>query len=260
MKKHYIEVVKACDTGVTRLLRNTVKDTGHPHYGGVMNVAEGYVTPGASIGCMLSYAPAYFTAESAYYKSEILMETMFTALNYTENIQREDGTFDLLISNFHSAPDTGFIMHGMGRVYKILDRHAESAKELQLKDKLFSLIKVAARGLHDGGFHTPNHRWVEAAGLAIAYNITKEEYLKDMVLMYLAEGIDIDENGEFTERSPGIYNAVNDNALIILSEEMNKPELASHAAYNLEMMFGIHTEFCKGRQGRRNAWKILLSD
>lgn len=237
MKKHYSEVVKACDKGVARLLGNTIKDPGHPHFGGIFNKEEGMVIPGSSIGCMVSYVSSYFNEDSGYYKSQSLMNSMNLALDYTKKIQRENGTFDLLISNFYSAPDTGFIMHGMGGAYKVMELYAKTSEEIQLKEKMYSLIYKAAEGLRDGGFHTPNHRWVEAAGLALAYNITKDESFHEMAMKYLAEGIDIDENGEFTERSPGIYNAVNDNALLILAEELGKPELADYAARNLKMMF-----------------------
>lgn len=237
MKKHYKEVIKACDRAVGNHLAMTITNKADVHYGGVRSAAEGYVTPGASIGCMLTYTPAYYNGESAYYKSPELFSAMERSLGYTENIQRENGTFDLLVSNFYSAPDTGFIMHTLGRIYRIMDVHAAEEGELKLKDRLLGIIQKAGEGLRDGGFHTPNHRWVEAAGLSIAYNITKDESFREMALMYLAEGIDIDENGEFTERSPGIYNAVNDNAMLILAEELDMPELAGHAAANLEMMF-----------------------
>ncbi len=237
MKKHYSEIIRACDIAVSRLLEATITEAGHPHYGGILNRTEGMVVPGSSIGCMLSYTPAYYNKLSKYYKNPVVMEAMNRALDYSKEVQREDGTFDLLISNFYSAPDTGFIMHNIGRVYKIMEANAKTPEETALKEKLYSLLYKAAEGLRDGGFHTPNHRWVEAAGLAIAFNITKDESFKKMALMYLAEGIDIDENGEFTERSPGIYNAVNDNALMILAEELGMPELAGYAAKNLEMMF-----------------------
>ena len=237
MKKHYPEIIKACDLAVSRLLQATVTEPGHPHYGAVMNHAHGMTTPGASIGCMLSYTPAYYNESSSYFKSPEVLNAMNMAMDYSAKVQREDGTFDLLISNFYSAPDTGFIMHNIGRVYKIMEANAKSKDELALKEKLYKLLYKAAKGLRDGGFHTPNHRWVEAAGLALAYNITKDESFKEMAMMYLAEGIDIDENGEFTERSPGIYNAVNDNALLILAEELDMPQLAKFAAKNLEMMF-----------------------
>jgi hypothetical protein len=171
-----------------------------------------------------------------YYKNPDILKAMDMAVGYSEKIQRPDGTFDLLISNFYSAPDTGFIMHNLARAYKVMDKYAVTQGEIKLKKRLFELIRKAAKGLCEGGFHTPNHRWVEAAGLLLAYNITKEEYLKDMALRYLAEGIDIDENGEFTERSPGIYNYVNDNALMIIAEELGKPQYYNHAAHNLDMM------------------------
>ena len=237
MKKHYLEIVKACDRGVGRYMEMTVTDINDPSYGGIRGSVDGMVTPGASIGCVLGYVSSYYSADSDYYKNLEVLEYIKNALEYTDKIQREDGTFDLLISNFYSAPDTGFIMHNMARAYKIMLKHAETKAEKELLTKLYSIIEKASKGLRDGGFHTPNHRWVEAAGLAMAYNITGDKSLRDMTHMYLAEGIDIDENGEFTERSPGIYNAVNDNALMILAEETGKPELLNYAGKNLQMMF-----------------------
>ncbi|MBN2557571.1 MAG: hypothetical protein JXB33_02310 [Clostridia bacterium] len=237
MKKHYIEIVRACDEAADRYMAMTGTDLLGFGYGAIITGEDGFAVPGASIGCVLTYASAYCNPDSRHYKKEGLLAAMDAALDYTARIQRPDGTFDLLISNFLSAPDTGFIMHGMARAYRIMDSCSELAGEKWVRDKLYEIIEKASIGLRDGGFHTPNHRWVEAAGLAMAYNITGDASLKDMAMRYLAEGIDIDENGEFTERSPGIYNAVNDNALIILSRELNLPELAQHAARNLEMMF-----------------------
>ena len=111
-----MRIAKACDSGVKRLLEGTITDPANPNYGGFFNKAEGMVIPGSSIGCMVSYVSSFYNEDSEYYKSPALMDSMNLALDFTKKIQREDGTFDLLISNFHSAPDTGFIMHGMGRL------------------------------------------------------------------------------------------------------------------------------------------------
>ena len=237
MKKHYDEIVKACDRSVHNYMKMTVTDRNDPSFGGIRGNEDGMVTPGASIGCLLGYAGSYYNPDSTYYKDKEVLEYMKAALEYSGKVQREDGTFDLLISNFYSAPDTGFIMHNIARTYRVMDKYAKTADEIEIKDNLYTILEKASKGLRDGGFHTPNHRWVEAAGLAMAYNITGDKSLLEMAEMYLSEGIDIDENGEFTERSPGIYNAVNDNALIILSEELGLPELFDHAAMNLRMMF-----------------------
>lgn len=100
MKKHYMEVITACDKVVPRYMKMTVTDRDDPHYGGIYSSAEGYVTPGASLGCMLVYTPAYYNERSMYYKDKELLVFMSRALDYTAGIQRENGTIDLLISNF----------------------------------------------------------------------------------------------------------------------------------------------------------------
>lgn len=75
-----------------------------------------------------------------------------------------------------------------------------------------------------------------AAALMMAYNITEILYFKEVAQKYLGEGIDCNEDGEFTERSTGIYNVVYDNALIILAKEMGRWEYLDYVKKNLEMM------------------------
>ncbi len=231
MKRHYEEIVRTCETNTSRILATINTDDL------VINKADGMAHPGAQLGSLLTLAPAYFNEDSCYYKNEQVLDVMKRLCETMKKLQREDGTFDHLISNFYSAPDTGFIMHNTYRTYKIFEKWATSKGELQLKDYIYNIIESAAKGLCEGGFHTPNHRWVEAAGLAMAYDVTKQEYLCDMALKYLQEGLDIDENGEWTERSPGIYNAVSDNAVMILAEQLNLPNLYDSVMKNMDLMF-----------------------
>jgi hypothetical protein len=113
----------------------------------------------------------------------------------------------------------------------------ESMQQKVICSKLFDLIKGCGSGIAEGGFHTPNHRWVIASSLMQAYNIVKEEAFRTAAEKYLAEGIDCDEDGEFTERSAGIYNAVNDYSMILLAMETGREEYLQHVVRNLEMMF-----------------------
>ena len=231
MKKHYNEIVKTSEYNTERILK-TINDEGV-----VVSNIDGLANAGAQLGSLITLAPSYYCEQSKFYKNSEVLNTMHILTDTMKKLQREDGTFDLLVSNFYSAPDTGFIMHSAVRIYRIMEKNAKEKNEILLKEKIYKIIKKAAKGLCEGGFHTPNHRWVESGGLAMAYNVTKEQYLKDMALKYVNEGMDIDENGEWTERSPGIYNAVSDNAVMILAKELELPELYDAVKKNMDLMF-----------------------
>ena len=52
----------------------------------------------------------------------------------------------------------------------------------------------------------------------------------------LAEGIDINADGEFTERSTGIYNAVCNRSLRFMADHLDRPDLLDHVRKNLDLM------------------------
>ncbi|MBW7462267.1 hypothetical protein K0U00_50270, partial [Paenibacillus sepulcri] len=87
-----------------------------------------------------------------------------------------------------------------------------------------------------GGCHTPNHRWVITAALGFMYKLTGQPELKERAEQWLAEGIDCTEDGEWTERSNGIYNAVSDIVLFYAAELFNLPDLLEPVRKNLRMM------------------------
>jgi hypothetical protein len=87
-----------------------------------------------------------------------------------------------------------------------------------------------------GGCHTPNHRWVITAALSLLYEIFQLPELLARAEEWLAEGMDITADGEWTERSNGIYNAVSDIALYHTGRVMNRPELLECVRRNLRMM------------------------
>jgi hypothetical protein len=57
---------------------------------------------------------------------------------------------------------------------------------------------------------------------------------RDYVDSILAETIDINDDGEFTERSTGIYNAVCDRGLRFMADNLNRPGLLDDVRKNLE--------------------------
>lgn len=235
MINHYQKVLTSADSLVADLLKMQVLDKGKRGFGGLQALESRLVAPKFSIYGLKAMLSAYYNQDSVYYQDKGLFKSIEMLLDYIENVQREDGTFDLLTVNFYSSPDTAFMVQRLCISHKLITNFGEDSAK-KIKNQLENIINKAAYGMAAGGFHTPNHRWVIASALMMAYNILDIKEFKLNAEKYLGEGIDCNQDGEFTERSTGIYNVVNDNALIILAEETGSWELLDHVERNLRMM------------------------
>ena len=238
MKDHYQANAILCDRRIARQLQLQCMDEHSPLYGAVENMVLGYTSANdGGVGPASAYILAYYTPASAYYRQEMLMRRAQLALEYALRLQNEDGTLDLPQTNFHDAAETAF---AVGFLYPAASAMAalrgDSAVETVVWQRLQRLCDGFANGILAGGFHTPNHRWVISAACAILARIVGRTDCLDYMRQFLAEGIDCDENGEFTERSAGTYNYVCDRALFYLAQEANMPELYAHIERNLRMM------------------------
>ena len=157
-----------------------------------------------------------------------------------ERSQTPDGNIDLLITNFNSPPDTAFAIGSVGPAAVIAKRAAND----EIFNWLAPFIRNAARGLLRGGVHTPNHRWVVCAALAQIHELFPDPALVRRIDQWLAEGIDIDEDGQFNERSTSVYNPITDRALVVVAHKLKRPALLDYVRQNLEsMMYLLHPEY-----------------
>ena len=230
---HYRYVLNSVENRVIGLLNRQIQDKQSPQQGGIAHALYAYVNPIETIGSLKTLVPLYFNRDSQFHRNDKILKAAYRILTFLEKVQRPDGTFDGITTNFFSAPDTAFCMHVFADVYRITKQHEKSTR---LAEGLLPLIRKAAGGIMEGGFHTPNHRWVVASALMQAFSIVGDSRFRDMAERYLAEGIDCNEDGEYTERSAGEYNIVSNNALIILSDELKRPDLLEYVKRNLDMM------------------------
>lgn len=183
-------------------------------------------------GFLRDMAAAYYHPQSEFHGRQDILERMKLASGFLVRSQNGDGLIDLISTNFSSPPDTAFVVHSVGTAAKLAKLHHDKAVLSFIKE----FLVPAGEGLVKGGIHTPNHRWVVCAALAQIHDLFPEKKYCERIEEWLAEGIDIDAEGQFTERSTSGYNAVVDTALVVTAHRLKRPALLDPVRKNLDAM------------------------
>ena len=221
------------DDRVSALLNGQRSIPGDRWDGGVVNHFE-LVNTHSTAWFIVRLGSSYVSEYSAYYKSSALEIPIQRALTCLLNVQHADGTIDLHSTNFHSTPDTAFLVNYLSPVYVCLKRmKLSSMKGIVSGLELF--FKKAGKCLIIGGVHTPNHRWVVSSALARLYSFFPDQKYLERMEEWLAEGIDMDPDGQYTEHSVSIYSPVCNNMLLTIGRLLDRPELLEIVKRNLAM-------------------------
>lgn len=175
---------------------------------------------------------AYVCPQSRYHQSDLIKQRIRYAVEHLNAVQNPSGNIDLLTTNFNSPPDTGFVLQPVACGAKL----AQLFDEPEVLEWITPFLNKAGNALSVGGIHTPNHRWVVCAALAQLNDIHPNDRYIARIDQWLAEGIDIDQDGMYTERSTTVYNAVTNNALVTVADKLNRPSLLDPVRKNLDAM------------------------
>ena len=221
------------DKNVPKLLEQQI-DNGGDHWDG--GVANGYGIPNAhSTRSFISVlGSAYASPFSKYHLSADLEKPLERASACLVNVQYEDGTIDLYSTNFHSTPDTAFIVNDLAPIYKCLERLDQPGLKPCLAN-IGLFLSNAGKCLSVGGIHTPNHRWVVCAALAWLNSVDPSSKYVGRIDEWLSEGVDLDPDGQYTEKSVGVYSPTCDTMFVVMGRLLDRPELWEIARKNLNM-------------------------
>jgi hypothetical protein len=231
-------IVDRNDDAVGKLMRTQITDAESTWAG---SVPDEYLmhSAGSAGGLIETMAASFACAQSKFHADASLLDRIGLAARFLERSQSPEGNIDLLSTNFNSPPDTGFVVHNIAAAAAIGKLHGIG----ELVKSLRPFLVKAGTGLAVGGIHTPNHRWVVSSALAQINDVFPDAAYTRRIGQWLAEGIDIDPDGQFIERSTVTYNAITDRAFCVLAAKLKRPELLAPVRRNLDaMLYLLHPD------------------
>lgn len=178
--------------------------------------------------------------DSQYFEDEALVQPIQDLLTRVETVQHDDGTFSG--GNRHSPPDSAFLIEDMATIHGALktSRHALSQ---DISDRLVVMMRKAGPALRIGGIHTPNHRWELSAALSKIDKVDPHPAYRVRVDEWLAEGIDINAEGIYSEQSSNYAQAVSNPSLLRLAHLPGREGLRALVRRNLEATIDLSEPF-----------------
>ncbi|MDX3231749.1 hypothetical protein [Streptomyces sp. ME19-01-6] len=173
---------------------------------------------------------AYRSPDSALHGSRQAIAAATTHLRALQAAQTTTGLF-AGGDNVQSPPDSAFTVND------VCDAHVLAAGAgPELRDvtaALAALASAATGSLLTGGVHTPNHRWELCAALARLHRSFPDDRLLDRMEQWLAEGVDIDAEGLYSERSANYAAHVSNPSLLLLAGALGRADLLDAVERNL---------------------------
>lgn len=221
------------DKQIEGLLTRQLDKAGTRWDGGIIN---DYEIPNAhsTNNFITKLGGVYACKWSTFYLSTELEKPLERAINCLCNVQFEDGTIDLHTTNFHSTPDTAFLVNYLSPVYVVLKRLNRPGLKKSVAG-LAQFIERAGKCLLVGGIHTANHRWVVCSALARVHSFFPSSAYLARIEEWLSEGIDVDPDGQYTEQSVAIYSPVIDNMFITVGKVLERSSFYDIVRKNLQM-------------------------
>ena len=234
-------LVRANDARIPALLERQETEPSHPWRGAVHD-EHAVHSAGGTAGLVQALVAALAARGSRYQGSPEIGGRLALAARALLALQHADGTIDLPSTNFHSPPDTAFVLEPVCASLSAVRRARPEVPAEAVAD-LERFARAAGEALVVGGIHTPNHRWVVCAALARLHALFSDARYVARVDEWLAEGIDVDEDGQFSERSTSVYSPTCDRALLTVARLLDRAALREPVRRNLEMtLFYLHAD------------------
>ncbi|MGW5664922.1 hypothetical protein ACWEWG_33410 [Streptomyces sp. NPDC003758] len=173
---------------------------------------------------------AYRSPDSTLHGSGRAIAAMMTHLAALRALQTSSGLF-AGGDNVQSPPDSAFTINDVCDAHILATGAGSELREVAAA--LAEIAGAASESLRTGGVHTPNHRWELCAALARLHRSFPDGRLLDRIDAWLAEGVDIDAEGLYSERSANYAAHVSNPSLLLLADVLGRNDLLDAVGRNL---------------------------
>lgn len=149
-----------------------------------------------------------------------LLDRLSALVAHLADLQLEEGLFHGG-DNLVSPPDSGFTINDVCLALELVG-HNRCSPEVAavVNEPLTAIACKAAPAMLVGGIHTPNHRWEISSALVGLGVLLDDKRLIERAHQWLAEHIDIQSDGLYSERSPNYAAHVSNPCLIAMARRL----------------------------------------
>ncbi|WP_154794078.1 hypothetical protein [Occultella kanbiaonis] len=179
----------------------------------------------------------YLNPESRWRGDPVALAAADDWLAELEALQADGGLFSSG-DNLASPPDSSFTINDVAQVRSLVEAATDGPDGTihavaNLADRLAVICDRITPALVAGGVHTPNHRWEIGAALARLHELSPNAEVLARLRAWLAEGVDVDGDGLYSERSANYAAHVSNPCLIAIARVLEAPELLDVVHRNL---------------------------
>ncbi len=233
---HYETVLAAAEAFAAQALRLQVLDPSGRDYGGFCCPEHWVCEPLAAANTFASLTTLYMTPDSQYYHNSELLERMHFAMQFITRSQHADGTIDrYFCGDIRAAPIVAFASHALLQAYRWLSRETQHEELLQ---RIEAFLRKGVEAIINKPVFTSHDCWVAATALVEFDKQFGDSAAVARAESYLQDGIDINRDGVYGDRSP-VYSMLSNAMLLVLAERLNRPPLLEYVRRSLNFL--LHT-------------------
>ena len=233
IRLHYETVLAAVEAFAAQALRLQVLDPSERDCGGFRCPEQWICEPLAAANTLASLSVLYMTPDSQYYHDSELANRLHLAMRFLTHSQRADGTIDgYARGEIHATPTVAEAAHALFRAYRWLSREEEHQALLR---GIEAFLRKGLEPIKSKPVFTSHDCWVAAAALVEFDKQFGDSTASGRAESYLQEGININSDGVYDDRSP-IYSMQSNAMLCNLAEKLNRPALLEYVRRSLNFL------------------------